>query len=285
MSVNPLTVTDWLKAAIIALEPVSPTPVVDAELLIIKALNCSRASLKAWPDKVISQEQLGILEDLLGQRKNGVPIAYLLGTQPFWDIELQVNPDVLIPRPETELLVELALDYGKNQQPSRILDLGTGSGAIAISYAKSKPQDQVDAVDFSKAALGVAEKNAILNKVTNVNFIHSNWFASCPINAQYQLILSNPPYIDPDDKHVAQGDLRFEPITALVAKEKGYQDLRIIIDSAKNWLLPGGAIMLEHGFQQGEGVRKLLSEAGYYKIKTYRDHLQHERVTTGMVKE
>lgn len=276
------TITGLLSEATTELELLSPTPKLDAELLLTHVLQLSRTQLKAWPEKKVTEVELGQFQALVSKRKTGVPIAYLLKTQPFWDIELSVNPSVLIPRPETELLVELALEKFPAGSNTRLLDLGTGSGAIAIAIAKSRPSFQVDAVDVSEEALEVARSNAISNQVKGINFLQSNWFSNNQIQTQYHLIISNPPYIAPSDKHITSGDLRYEPISALVSDENGLKDIRMIIEQAHHYLYHKGILMLEHGFEQGEAVRKLLSRADYYNIKTYRDNLEHERVTMGV---
>jgi len=219
---------------------------------------------------------------LLKRRLNGEPIAYILGYREFYGLKLQVTADTLIPRPDTETLVEATLAKAPRNQPCKILDLGTGTGAIALAIAKHRPQALVTAVDASDAALKIAQENVQNLKITNVQFILSDWFGALQ-NQTFDVIVSNPPYIEQNDVHLSQGDLRYEPISALVSGQDGLDDIRKIIDSASHHLNPRGLLMLEHGYNQAESVAMLLRDAGFKGIETVKDLGGNNRVTLGMV--
>lgn len=205
-------------------------------------------------------------------------MAYLIGQREFWSLPLQVNNSTLIPRPDTEVLVETALQLSL-PPAARVLDLGTGTGAIALALKSSQPQWQVTAVDRERAAVTLAQHNANSLKLA-VAVIQSDWFAALP-EQQFDLIVSNPPYIDGDDPHLQQGDVRFEPTTALVAAQQGLADLFHIIDTAPLFLAPAGWLVLEHGWQQGAAVRSQLTRQGYQQVTTVCDYANLERVTIG----
>jgi [protein release factor]-glutamine N5-methyltransferase (EC 2.1.1.-) len=246
--------------------------------LLAQALQVNRAWLIAHDDEPPPSAAYAKYQDMLERRMQGEPIAYIFGEKEFYGISLHVTRDVLIPRPETELLVELALEHIPADKPCRVLDLGTGSGAIAISLASLRPQAQIMAVDMSLAALQVAEANAQRLALSNIQFMHSDWWQHIPATPLFDVIVSNPPYIAADDVHLRQGDLRFEPTTALAAADAGLSDLRRIIDRAPHYLVPGGMLLLEHGYDQGAAVRNLLSEAGFEAVMTCRDLAGVERV-------
>lgn len=217
--------------------------------------------------------------------KAGEPLAYIIGEQDFWTLTLNVTPDTLIPRPDTEILVEQALHLIDAAQPFDILDLGTGSGAIALSLAKERLLSQVIATDFSQAALVVAQSNAIKNKISNVSFLQGSWFAALSeqgIDHKFDMIVSNPPYIDAVDRHLL--DLTHEPITALVADQHGLADLQHIIQHAAHWLKPSGWLLLEHGYDQGVAVRSILLQSSFQQVKTMQDYGGNDRVSMGSVK-
>ncbi|WP_439134362.1 peptide chain release factor N(5)-glutamine methyltransferase [Pseudomaricurvus sp.] len=252
---------------------------LDVELLLASVLERDRAYLYTWPEKVLTEAQVSAFEALLTARKDGRPVAHLLGEREFWGLPLAVDDSTLIPRPDTETLVEavLALDLPDKAQ---VLDLGTGTGAIALALASEQPQWSVTAVDFSAAAVALAERNRQNLALTNVGIMVSNWFSQLQCR-QFHLIVSNPPYIDENDPHLARGDVRFEPLSALVAENKGLADLQHIVETAREHLLPGGRLLLEHGYTQGEAVRGLLLEAGYQDIETLTDFGSNDRVTCG----
>jgi len=260
----------------------SDTAQIDAELLLAAALGATRAGLYAWPERALTPAERGRFESLLERRILGEPVAYILEEREFWTLRLRVTPAVLIPRPETELLVEtaLALAAPTGVEAMRIADLGTGSGAIALSLASERPHWQVLATDQSAAALQVASDNAVRLGIHNVGFRQGSWCEALPTGL-FDMILSNPPYIAPGDGHPGRGDLRFEPASALVAAEQGLADLRAICHAAPRHLAPGGWLLLEHGFEQGPAVRQLLAEAGLGGVRTLVDLNALPRVSLG----
>jgi release factor glutamine methyltransferase len=260
---------------------VSDSALLDAEVLLCLALNQTRSHLRAWPDKPLQTEQLSTFRNLLDQRQSGMPIAYITGNREFWSRDFQVTPDVLIPRPDTELLIELCLNLIPTDSVFKILDLGTGSGIIAITLAAECPHTQISATDFSLAALDIAKRNAEKHRINNIEFYHSDWFSSVP-NTQFDLIISNPPYIAEDDIHLQQGDIRFESKTALCAKDQGLSDIKIIAASARNYLKFGGHLLIEHGYDQQHRTQTLFKDLQYDKIQTYTDLSGQPRVIHGL---
>ncbi|MGP0171603.1 peptide chain release factor N(5)-glutamine methyltransferase [Pseudomonas sp. NCHU5208] len=259
--------------------PDSPTPRLDAELLLAAALGKPRSYLRTWPERELEADQLALFQAHLQRRRQGEPVAYILGQQGFWSLELEVAPHTLIPRPDTELLVETALAL-LPATPLSVLDLGAGTGAIALALASERPAWQVTGVDRVADAVALAERNRQRLQLGNVRFLHSHWFSALS-GQRYGLILSNPPYIRADDQHLAQGDVRFEPSSALVAGDDGLDDIRAIIQAAPAHLLPGGWLLLEHGFDQAEAVRELLAVAGFAEVHSRRDLGGHERISLG----
>lgn len=253
----------------------------EVQLLMAQALQVNRAWLIAHSDEPPPSAAYAHYQGMLERRMQGEPVAYIFGEKEFYGICLHVTQDVLIPRPETELLVELALAHMPEDRPCRVLDLGTGSGAIAISLVTLRPQAQIMAVDSSLAALQVAEANAQRLGLSNIQFVHSDWWRQVPATPLFDVIVSNPPYIASDDAHLRQGDLRFEPISALAADDTGLSDLRRIIGQAPRYLVESGVLLLEHGYDQGVAVRSLLSEAGFDAVVTCRDLAGVERVSLG----
>jgi release factor glutamine methyltransferase len=240
----------------------------------------NRSYLRAWNDKKLDAPTVERFESLISQRLSGIPIAYLIGSREFWSREFNVSPDVLIPRPDTELLIELCLVQIPENSPFYLLDLGTGSGAIAVTLAAECPNAKVFAVDASPAALEIAQKNAHFHECQNVEFILSDWFSVVP-KIEFDLIVSNPPYIPADDEHLSQGDVRFEPKTALIAAENGLSDIKAIATEAKNYLKPHGQLWFEHGYNQAEDVQHILIALNYFEVQTYHDLAGQPRVTTG----
>lgn len=269
-----------LASATERLRGVSDTPRLDAELLLCQVLGVSRSYLFTWPERELSGEQLAILEPLLARREGGEPVAHILGRREFWSLELAVTADTLIPRPETELLVEAALERIPPDAAWQIADLGTGSGAIALAIASERPHCRITAVERSEGALAVARQNAECLAIPNVRFLPGSWFE--PLAGQrFELILSNPPYIPRLDPHLSEGDVRFEPITALAAGEDGLDDIRHLVANAPLFLQSPGWLLLEHGYDQGEAVTTLLREAGYVEVDDLSDLQGHGRVAVG----
>ena len=254
---------------------------LDAELLLAHVLHKSRAWLYTWPEHKLDEKQVEQFNQLVQRRAQGEPVAHLIGHQAFWSLSLQVTADTLIPRPETELLVELALERIPQGATWRIADLGTGSGAIALALAKERPTCQLIASDKSRAALNVAKENARPNQIENVELRHGDWFAALEDESLFDMIVSNPPYIKNDDPHLQQGDVRFEPAGALQAGTQGLDDLQRIIEDALPRLKPGGWLLLEHGYDQKAAVMQLLQQAGYQQVEDYPDLAGQPRVAAG----
>jgi release factor glutamine methyltransferase len=252
----------------------------EAELLLAHVLACTPAWLYAHGGAPIDTKASDRFEALLTRREAGEPVAYLTGRRGFWTLDLAVTKDTLIPRAETERLVELALARIPLEAGVRIADLGTGSGAIALAIASERPRARVVATDSSEAALGVARRNAESSGIDNIEFRAGDWFAALAAE-RFDLIASNPPYVGEGDPHLAQGDLRHEPSAALVSGIDGLDDLRGIAGGAPAHLVPGGWLLLEHGHAQGELVRELLSAAGFIEVQTARDLEDRDRITLG----
>lgn len=252
----------------------------EAELLLQHALGRERAWLFAHARDAVAQDARARFDTLVLERARGVPVAHLLGRWGFWTLDLHVTADTLIPRPETELLVEAALARVPVDADVRLADLGTGSGAIALALARERPRAQVVATDASDAALAVARGNAASNGIGNVVFRSGDWLAPLA-GERFHLIATNPPYIATDDPHLARGDLRFEPASALASGVDGLDAIRRIAAYAPAHLLPGGWLLLEHGFEQGAAVRVLLDDAGFDAVETLVDLEGRDRVTLG----
>lgn len=259
--------------------PTSPTARLDAELLLAAVLGKPRSYLRTWPEHEPGAEQLAAFAALLERRRMGEPVAYILGHQGFWSLDLEVAPHTLIPRPDTELLVETALQLAP-ATPQRVLDLGTGSGAIALALASERGGWQVTGVDRIAEAVALAERNRLRLKLNNAEFRQSSWFDGLA-GEHFDLILSNPPYIAADDRHLGEGDVRFEPLSALVAGVDGLDDIRQIIAQAPRHLQAGGWLLLEHGYDQAEAVRELLAAAGFTAVDSRRDLGGHQRISLG----
>lgn len=253
---------------------------VDAELLLAHVLQRGRTWLFTHGDAVPEPAQVDAFADFVRRRQAGEPVAYLIGRRGFWNFELDVTPATLIPRPETERLVELALARLPVDRALRVADLGTGSGAIALAIASERPRAQVLATDASAAALTVAEANAARLGLGNVEFRLGDWCA--PLGAEcFELIASNPPYIADTDPHLAQGDLRHEPPRALASGSDGLDAIRVLARDVPGHLRPGGWLLIEHGWEQGAAVRELLLAAGFADVASELDLEQRERVTMG----
>lgn len=268
----------WLKAAAARLTH-SDSARRDAEILLGFVTGKARTFLMAFGETLLTPPQQQQLETLLARRERGEPVAYLVGEREFWSLPLSVSPATLIPRPDTECLVELALAR-LPPQPSHFLDLGTGTGAIALALASERSDCSAIGIDVQPEAVALAQHNAHKLKIDNVRFLQGSWFA--PVAGQrFALIASNPPYIDAADPHLSQGDVRFEPGSALVAADHGLADLADIVRQAPHYLQPQGWLLLEHGWQQGESVRALLQAAGFSAVATHRDYGDNDRVTLG----
>jgi release factor glutamine methyltransferase len=256
----------------------SPTPALDAEVLVAHVLGASRSAIAAEPERPLAPEEMLALESLVRRRLEGEPVAYLMGRREFWSLELEVTPDVLVPRPETELVVERALAAIAGRERPSVLDLGTGSGAIAAAIARERPDADVTATDVSAAALAVAARNAARLALPNLRLLEGSWFG--PVSdSSFDLIASNPPYVAAGDPALAA--LAHEPAGALVAGAEGLDALAAIAAAAREHLEPGGTLVLEHGAAQGPAVRALLESAGLVGVGTRRDLAGHERVTEG----
>jgi release factor glutamine methyltransferase len=260
------------------LRKVSESWKLDGELLLAEAIKQSREYLFTWPSQELTQSQLKKFDDYCCRRRTGEPIAYILGRQAFWDFELIVNPSVLIPRPESELLVETALELLDNAATATVLDLGTGSGAIALALAAHNSRWAVTAVDSSESALVVAAENAKLLQLSNIEFNQTSWCDGLP-TAHFDLIAANPPYVEEGDKHLNEGSLPFEPTVALVATENGLSDIRAVAEQSRHCLKENSWLLIEHGFQQGLAVEKLLVDAGYENIECVKDLAGLDRLT------
>ncbi|MCG8707789.1 peptide chain release factor N(5)-glutamine methyltransferase [Brenneria sp. 4F2] len=268
----------WLASAITRLAA-GESPKRDVEVLLSFVTGKARTFLLAFGETRLTDAQSQQLDSLLARRISGEPIAYLTGEREFWSLSLTVSPATLIPRPDTECLVEQAL-LRLPCEPCAILDLGTGSGAIALALASERADCQVTGVDAQPDAVTLAKRNAERLGITNARFLLSDWFSALP-RRNFTLIVSNPPYIDADDIHLSQGDVRFEPASALVAAENGLADLRRIIEQAANHLQPNGWLLLEHGWRQGAAVRQLLQDNGFERVETHQDYGNNDRVSLG----
>lgn len=274
------TVAALLRAAAARLGS-SGSPQLDAELLLAETLGVGRGALLAQANDTVEAAQAARFAALVGRRAAGEPLAYLTGRRDFWTLTLAVTPDVLVPRPETELLVERALalvDTG----PADVADLGTGTGAIALALAHERPLADITAIDLHARALSVAHANAARLQLGRVRFLQGNWFSAVR-GERYDVIVGNPPYIAEQDPHLQQGDLRFEPRTALASGIDGLEAIRVIARDSPRHLGRNGWLLLEHGFEQGAEVRALLTSAGFTEVTTETDLAGLERVTSGQL--
>ncbi|GHD90841.1 release factor glutamine methyltransferase [Pseudocitrobacter faecalis] len=271
-----MTYQQWLKQAFERLRE-SESPRRDAEILLGHITGKTRTFIMAFDETVLTSAERAPLDTLLARRERGEPIAHLVGMREFWSLPLAVSPVTLIPRPDTECLVEQALAR-LPEEPCEILDLGTGTGAIALAIASERPDCRVTAVDFIADAVALAQQNAQTLGIDNVTILQSDWFSALA-GRQFAMIVSNPPYIDEQDPHLSQGDVRFEPKTALVAADEGLADLAQIILEGRQALLSGGVMLLEHGWTQGDAVRQLFTDAGYLQAQTCKDYGNNDRLT------
>lgn len=254
---------------------------LEAALLLCHLLQKPRSYLYAWPERRLSGIEYERYRHLIDRRLSGEPIAHITGEREFWSLPLRITPETLIPRPETELLVERALQLVHAIDAPRIADLGTGSGAIAIALASERPDAQIDAVDRSEQALGVARENAHRLGYGNIGFTRGDWCEALPAGRKYDLIISNPPYIEADDPHLSMGDLPWEPASALVSGSDGLADIRRIAEQARQRLKPGGWLLLEHGYRQADAVAQILATRGYEAVTNHRDLARRPRASEG----
>ena len=283
-----MTYSDWLTYATQLLtEKLSQDPYLnaklDANLLLQAVTKRSRSAIFAFGETELNEAEQNQLNQMLERRTKGEPMAYILGEKEFWSLPLKVSSDTLIPRPDTERLVEVALDWAnkrlENQESLQILDLGTGTGAIALALASElKQKAQVLGVDFKPEVVVLAESNRQTLQIENARFQQSDWFSTL-VNQQFDLIVSNPPYIDAEDENLQIGDVRFEPLTALVADNHGLSDLQKIIENAPLYLKPNGALFLEHGWQQARDVQHIFHQNQWKAVETFKDYANLDRIT------
>lgn len=280
-----VTIADALKMAESKISADSDTPKLDAEILLCHVLKCNKTYLFTWSDKTINEADKQQFISLVESRIEGHPIAHLIGQREFWTLTLNVNPSTLIPRPDTETLVETVLE--KATQLSAFpqlkgLDLGTGTGAIALALASELKHSDWLGLDFSEDAVALANSNLQLNNVTNCQFAQSDWYEFAKKqNRRFDVIVSNPPYIDPSDPHLREGDVRFEPLSALIADNHGLADIEHIISCAGQYLHQGGLLALEHGHDQGQAVQAIFSQYNFINVETLKDLGQNDRITIG----
>lgn len=254
----------------------------EAELLLVAALKCDRAWLRAHGDEPVSRALVLVFRDRLRRRAAGEPMAYILSQREFWSLPLRVTRDVLIPRPETERLVEIALEQIPETRNTRVADLGTGTGAIALAIASERPLAEIAATDASAKAIEVARENArSLGLEQRISFLVGDWCSALMRQPPFDVIVSNPPYITNGDPHLRRGDLRFEPIKALIGGPDGLDAIRTIIRQTGRHLLNHGWLMLEHGYNQAPAVRALMTDGGFIQVESHADFGGHERVTVG----
>ena len=273
-----MTIADLIKAASEQLAALSDSASLDAKVLLAHALNKDTTYLITWSDKALSDAQINDFDKLLSRRLSGEPVAYIVGTREFWSLPFFVAPSTLIPRPDTETLVDLVLSHFPHTNLS-LLDLGTGTGAIALALASEQSEWNIQAVDFNEDAVALAKKNADNLDLNHVNIYQSDWFGSVKSDASFDVIVSNPPYIDSEDHHLDEGDVRFEPKSALVAAQQGLADIQHICTEAIRYLAPNGRIYIEHGFEQGAVVRDIMQKAGFEQCTTVQDLGGNDRIT------
>jgi release factor glutamine methyltransferase len=258
----------------------SDTATLDVELLLAHSLGKDRTYLFTWSDRLVTEKEELTFKELFSRRLKGEPIAYILEQQAFWDLNLKTAEHTLIPRADTETLIEWVLELADSlPDKTRVIDLGTGTGAIALSLAREFSHWDVQGVDLVPQAVELAQQNAKLNNLDHVRFFQSSWFDR--VEGRFDLIVSNPPYIDPDDVHLSQGDVRFEPLSALVADNKGLADLELIADQSRSYLLEGAWLLMEHGYDQQQAVQQLLNRLGYQQVSTRIDLGGNPRITGG----
>lgn len=274
------TIEQTIFKAAAQLASTSDSAKLDAELLLASVLKQDRTYLFTWNDRLVTTDADSVFQALLSRRIKGEPIAYILGQQEFWDLTLKTDTNTLIPRADTETLIEWAIDLAPSlPAAARVIDLGTGTGAIALVLANEHPKWQVEAVDLIPQAISLAQHNAKANGLSRVKIYQSSWFDE--VEGKFDLIVSNPPYIDPDDEHLSQGDVRFEPKSALVANNRGLADLETIADLARGYLNEGAWLLMEHGYDQLDQIQDILNKLGYHQVTTRFDLGGNPRITGG----
>jgi release factor glutamine methyltransferase len=268
------------------LEKVSDSAKLDSQVLLSFVLDKEINYLYTWPEKLLTEDQYISYSSLLQERLLGKPIAYITGIKEFWSLPFYCDESTLIPRPDTEVLIEKILEEVEENIESKsnsisCIDLGTGTGAIALALASEKPKWDIEAIDYSKNAVALAQKNAKHLAINNVNIYQSDWFLSVGTGKRFDIIISNPPYIDENDIHLSQGDVRFEPLSALVAEDEGLGDITKIVNQAVPYLKQDGYLFFEHGYNQGEAVRNIMLALGFSKVQTIQDYGENDRVTFG----
>lgn len=274
-----ISISEALAWAGVQLSRTTDSPSLDAEVMLLHLLKRNRSYLYTWPDHLLTVEQWQSFIELVQTRVKGHPVAHITGEREFWSLPLSVNATTLIPRPDTEMLVETALNLPLADD-AKVLDLGTGTGAIALALASERPKWQITAVDRVADAVTLAQHNRDKLGLSQVSILQSDWFSSLD-TSQFQLIVSNPPYIDAADMHLNQGDVRFEPLSALTADNSGFADLFFIAEHARSYLIDNGYLLMEHGYQQAITLRAKLTELGYQDVATARDFGHNERCTLG----
>ncbi len=267
-----------LTASATTLKDISDTAVLDVEVLLCYVLEKNRSYLRAWPEKQLTPKHLNQFKQLLKLRQQGQPIAYIVGNREFWSRDFYVDSNVLIPRPDTETLIELCLQLIQKKPDAKLIDLGTGSGVIAITLAAECPQLNVTAVDSSAKALNIAQRNAHYNQTPEIRFLQSDWLAQVA-GESFDFIISNPPYIAPDDPHLIQGDVCYEPSSALIAQQQGLQDIMHISEQSQHSLNNGGYLVLEHGYNQEQSVYNILHQQHYQHIQCLYDLSNQPRIS------
>lgn len=274
-----MTIEDALMLAKVQLSGTG-SPRIDAEVLLCHILQCQPTHLHTWPDQVLTNEQQTRYEILVAERLAGKPVAHLTGERGFWSLDLKVTADTLIPRSDTELLVELALE--RLNAGMTIVDLGTGSGSIALALATEQPAVKILATDYSMAALKVAKENIVRHQLSNIALLQGNWCQAITAES-FDMVVSNPPYIEQDDPHLSQGDVRFEPLSALASGPEGLDDIGRIVTESARCLKPAGWLLVEHGYHQSTAVRALFSDAGFENIMAMQDIGGQDRVVLGQL--
>jgi len=286
-----LQIIQHLKNATQQLESISDSARLDAEVLLAYSLNKNRTWLITWPDKELNENETQLFNALLKRRQSGEPIAHITGTREFWSLDLNVSKDTLIPRPETELMIEEILKAYPQSSNINCLDLGTGSGAIALALASERPDWKITATDKSVAALDIAKQNAKQLQLNNVHFINGSWFEALQADSPklttehvqlFDIIASNPPYIPQSDPHLSQGDVRFEPVSALASGEDGLDDIRLICRQALKHMKSGALLIIEHGFDQKAKLHDIFMDSGYKNIQQFSDLSHQPRLTCGL---
>ncbi|MBB1335009.1 peptide chain release factor N(5)-glutamine methyltransferase [Pseudoalteromonas sp. SR44-5] len=271
------TIESAVSRATLLLQSSSDSAKLDAQVLLLDVLQKPRSYLFSWPEQKLTPQQQQLFESYCQRRLTGEPVAHITGTREFWSLPLQVNPTTLIPRPDTETLVEYTLSLPL-PVAAKVLDLGTGTGAIALALASEMPLWQITGVDRVTDAVALANTNKQRLGFINVDFVQSDWFSQVTAQ-QFDLIVSNPPYIEYDDIHLNQGDVRFEPLSALVADDDGMADIKYIITQARNFLTSNGYLVIEHGYQQSTKVHSFFAQMAYTNILTVKDLANNDRVT------